>query len=162
MRILTSILILCILWSGNALSDLSQKNFQTFVDKNLKNKKLDPLEGIWIGEKGSVLGIHKVDSKFIETVISFHDNGFLPKKIIGEYEKYSNILYAGKSQVVIVNSENKILYKPTCDAKITIENKKSYVWYCAGKINELYQFTKSVKFTRVYPDSSGTSFFFNK
>ena len=65
MKKLLGIVVLGLLLSGNAYA-VSQDDI---INQHLKNRKLDPIEGIWIYNSGMIAGIYKSGSSYTGVVI---------------------------------------------------------------------------------------------
>ena len=65
MKKLLGIVVLGLLLSGNAYA-ISQ---QQFIDQNLKGRKLDQIEGVWLTAAGRIFGIYKSGTQYYQIVI---------------------------------------------------------------------------------------------
>jgi len=68
---------------------------QQFIDQNLKGRKLDQIEGVWLTAAGRVFGVYKSGSQYYETII--RSSQFQSGKTIGTYTQGSATNFYGNT-----------------------------------------------------------------
>jgi len=81
--------VLAMLLSSNAYAITQQQ----FIDQNLKGRKLDQIEGVWLTPAGSVFGIYKSGSQYYE--ISIRSTRLQSGQNSGTYSKGSETNFYG-------------------------------------------------------------------
>ena len=93
MKKLLGIVVLSLLWCGN-LYAVSQNDI---INQHLKNRKLDSIEGIWLYNNGTILGIYKSGSSYTGVIIKSSQmrNGSKHADIVkGSETLYYGTIYA--------------------------------------------------------------------
>jgi hypothetical protein len=144
-------LVLLIITSVNSFA-LDQ---QEAINNYLKGRQLDPVEGIWLGDKGSITVIYKENNKFIHRMIS-SGNGFFPSGYqLGILEKNSSSLYTGTNSYVNAlyypkglfrDAYTEVTSRNSCEARLFLHSYNSLTLNClqVGKENS----------NKVWPDTA--------
>jgi len=173
-------LVLLILTTVNSFA-LDQ---QEAINNYLKGRQLDPIEGIWMDQQGSIYLVHKSGTQFNRIMINHHSGFFASGYSMGSYEKNSSNLYTGRDSYVEWEQlyypstpfrnayiEKKIIKRDSCNSRLLLNSPNSLTLHCL----EAYTY----KATRVWPEkfsaeisggsskekgkraASGTAFFVN-
>lgn len=148
-------IILLIITSVNSFA-LDQ---QEAINNYLKGKQLDPIEGIWMDEQGSIYLVHKSGTYFNRMMINHHSGNFDSGYSMGAYEKNSSNLYTGRDSYVITQEsyypsspfrnaykETKILKRDTCNSRLLLNSFNSLTLHCLNAY--------TYKATRVWPEKA--------
>ena len=92
------IIILGLLLSSNAYAITQQQ----FIDQNLKGRKLDQIEGVWLTTAGGVFGIYKSGSQYYE--ITIRSSHFQSGKNTGTFSKGSTTTFYGNTLMEWIDS----------------------------------------------------------
>ena len=90
MKKIWGILILGLLLSSNAFAITQQQ----FIDQNLKGRKLDQIEGVWLTSAGRVYGFYKSGSQYLNVIIN-SGKYFRSGETIGSLTKGSKNVFYG-------------------------------------------------------------------
>jgi hypothetical protein len=123
MKKLLGIVVLGLLWCNVGFA-LTQ---QQFIDQNLKGRKLDQIEGVWMATSGRVYGFYKSGSQYLNVVITT-GRLFRSGETIGSLTKGAENVFYGTEIVGLGNS--------TCNGTVTYNifgNSLQVRQSCSGK-----------------------------
>ena len=166
-KIISTILVL--LFSQNAYA-LTQKEA---IDKYLKGRTLDHVEGIWMFPSGSIGVIYKENNKFTWKTIYSATGNSSSGDLHGSLVKGNSVYYYGEGSFYFKNKNGGNYTKP-CKASLIIEDFVKANYYCNRKGLKPYQ----ASLLKIWPEnlnqskgsnkatsggrtSSGTGFFIN-
>jgi len=159
MKKLLGIVVLGLLLSVNAFA-LTQ---QSAIDNHLKGKKLEPIEGIWVYDSGTVFVIYKQGSSYItKTIRSATGNSYSGEQT-GIWEKGSESYFYGKGKVSWQYyggffGDKLIKDSASCPETVTLINQKFLKGSCAN-IQKGNRTINGYKYSadKIYPTESQKS-----
>ena len=103
--------------SMNLIIDANAITQQDFINKYLKDRKLEIFEGTWITNSGNIYGVYNNGETF--QMIAIESVNFSSGDVIGNFKKASDIIFIG---------EEKIFYKKKYNvrSRYTIDNNKAH------------------------------------
>ena len=103
--------------SINLIIDANAITQQDFINKYLKDRKLEIFEGTWITNSGNIYGVYNNGETF--QMIAIESVNFSSGDVIGNFKKASDTIFIG---------EEKIFYKKKYNvrSRYTIDNNKAY------------------------------------
>jgi S1-C subfamily serine protease len=135
---------------------------QEAINRYLKGRQLDQIEGIWIAtDTGSILAIYKDGNSFAKVMINSGNGIFSSGDRLGTYTKSSSTLYVGNDSYVNYQiiytppglfqqekTERKITGRYSCESRIFLNSLNSLTAHCLQSHKQNY--------SRVWPDTTST------
>ena len=150
-------LVLLIFTSVNSFA-LDQ---QEAINNYLKGRQLDPIEGIWMDEKGNIYLVHKSGTQFNRMMINSSSGYFDSGYSMGAYEKNSSNLYTGRDSYAEwqesyypstpfrnAYTEKKLVKRDSCNSRLLLNSFNSLTLHCLNAY--------TYKATRVWPEKLNT------
>ena len=132
---------------------------QEAINNYLKGRQLDPIEGIWMDQQGSIYLVHKSGTQFNRMMINSSSGYFASGYSMGEYEKNSSNLYTGRdsyAELQVLNypstpfrdayTEKKIIKRDSCNSRLLLDSYNSLTLHCLNAY--------TYKATRVWPEKA--------